>query len=71
MNEVLKRSGGELDAWWRENRPAAPEPFAEAIAHVPVTIADAPDAGTRYPHPSAGGGAQDPSASYEKSRVLR
>ncbi len=38
----------DIDAWWRENRPEAPDMFqAELIAALQL-LADAPNTGTRY-----------------------
>lgn len=37
-----------LDAWWRENRPKAPELFREELAAALQTITEAPTLGQRY-----------------------
>jgi hypothetical protein len=42
----------ELDAWWRENREKAPDLFDQELALAFRTIAAAPAAGRRYPHPT-------------------
>jgi plasmid stabilization system protein ParE len=39
-----------IDAWWRENRPSAPELFSSELAAAFSTLACAPNAGTPYPH---------------------
>ena len=38
-----------IDAWWRENRPVAPELFASEVAQVLSLLARAPKFGKRYP----------------------
>lgn len=40
----------EVDAWWRENRPASPDLFEQELSQAFATIAGAPNAGSRYPH---------------------
>lgn len=37
-----------IDAWWRENRPAAPTLFAEELAQVLELLRGSPDAGETY-----------------------
>jgi plasmid stabilization system protein ParE len=44
-----------LDAWWRENRPASPDLFAEELAEAFSTVGLAPEAGHRYVHPTIRG----------------
>jgi plasmid stabilization system protein ParE len=44
-----------IDAWWRGNRLAAPDLFAEELAEAFSTIELAPEAGQRYPHPDVKG----------------
>jgi plasmid stabilization system protein ParE len=41
-----------IDAWWRENRPAAPELFLEELAASCELLAGAPRIGREYSHPS-------------------
>jgi len=42
-----------IDAWWRENRPAAPHLFADEFAEALLTLAETPAAAVRYaPKPS-------------------
>ncbi len=42
-----------IDAWWRENRPAAPDLFAEEFMAALSALADTPAMGVRYaPRPS-------------------
>lgn len=43
----------ELDAWWRANREKAPDLFEQELANGLRTIASAPGAGKRFPHPEA------------------
>jgi len=38
-----------IDAWWRENRPSAPELFVAELSSAFATLASAPKAGTPYP----------------------
>ncbi len=38
----------EIDAWWRENRPAAPNLFAEELEDALGTLAETPALGVRY-----------------------
>ena len=45
-----------VDDWWQLNRPAAPDLFAEELAHCFVVLAQAPMIGKRYRlHPSVPG----------------
>lgn len=44
-----------IDAWWRANRTASPDLFAQELAEAFSTIGLAPDAGHRYPHPEVKG----------------
>ena len=44
-----------IDSWWRANRTASPELFAQELAEAFSTIALAPEAGRRYPHPEVKG----------------
>lgn len=37
-----------IDAWWRENRPAAPAMFSDELEKALELIAEAPDIGRRY-----------------------
>ncbi len=39
--------------WWRTNRPAAPDLFAEELAHCFVVLAESPEIGKRYRRQSA------------------
>jgi len=39
-----------IDAWWRENRGASPDLFAQELAEAFATIGLAPEAGHRYRH---------------------
>ena len=42
-----------IDAWWRENRPAAPNLFAEELEQALRALAETPALGVRYaPKPS-------------------
>ena len=42
-----------IDAWWRENRQAAPNLFAEELEAALLALADTPTLGVRYaPRPS-------------------
>ncbi len=44
-----------IDAWWRDNREAAPDLFAQELAEAFSAIEVAPEAGSRYPHPQLKG----------------
>ena len=44
-----------LDVWWRTNRAASPNLFAEELAEAFSTVELAPEAGHRYPHPEIKG----------------
>jgi plasmid stabilization system protein ParE len=43
-----ERQASEMDAWWREHRPAASDLFADELAAVGELIANVPSAGTIY-----------------------
>ena len=45
----------DVDGWWRENRLAAPDLFAQELASAFETIATHPGVGHRYPHPKVRG----------------
>jgi plasmid stabilization system protein ParE len=40
-----------IDRWWRRERPAAPNLFAEELAAAFELLASVPKAGRRYRHP--------------------
>lgn len=40
-----------VDAWWRENRPQAPQLFEEELSHALAMLAGASKIGHPYPHP--------------------
>jgi plasmid stabilization system protein ParE len=44
-----------IDDWWRENRTAAPDLFAEELAAALSLLARAPRLGRRYTHPTVNG----------------
>ncbi len=44
-----------IDAWWCENRTAAPNLFLEELAAAQQTICDAPQIGRKYHHDSVPG----------------
>ena len=44
-----------IDDWWRANRVAAPDLFAQELAESLSTIELAPEAGHSYSHPSVAG----------------
>jgi plasmid stabilization system protein ParE len=37
-----------IDAWWRENRPGAPDLFASELEQALTALADSPTLGVRY-----------------------
>lgn len=45
----------EVDGWWRANRPASPDLFAEELAASFDTIGHTPDIGRLYRHPTVPG----------------
>ena len=44
-----------VDAWWRENRAAAPDLFVDELAVVLALLTALPLVGKRYPHPTVPG----------------
>lgn len=48
LSEEAHRQVGEIDAWWRENRPAAPDLFARELGHALTMLEETPTLGTRY-----------------------
>jgi len=44
-----------IDHWWRRERPAAPNLFAEELSAAFELLASVPNAGKRYRHPSVPG----------------
>lgn len=44
-----------IDTWWRSNRKAAPNLFAEELGEVIELLELAPEVGRRYPHPEVRG----------------
>ena len=45
----------EIDAWWRENRPAARVQVTEQLAAAFDLLAHSPALGSLYPHPTIAG----------------
>jgi len=39
---------GVIDAWWQDNRRAAPDLFANELAHTLTALADTPGLGIMY-----------------------
>lgn len=39
---------GVIDAWWRDNRRAAPDLFANELPHTLTALADTPGLGIMY-----------------------
>lgn len=44
-----------IDVWWRTNRSASPDLFAQELAEALSTVELAPEAGHRYSHPEIKG----------------
>lgn len=53
--EQAERQIRTVNRWWRENRLAAPDLFAEEFASALDVISTQPGVGRRYPHRSIGG----------------
>lgn len=49
LAETAKKHAAEIDEWWRENRPSAPDLFADELIAARSLIGDAPHIGTRFP----------------------
>ena len=49
--EPAQRHIREVDRWWRKNRLAAPDLFAQELGAAFETISTHPGAGRRYAHP--------------------
>jgi plasmid stabilization system protein ParE len=53
LSDEAQAQVDEIDAWWRENRPAAPNLFAEELTVALRALAETPAMGVRYtPRPS-------------------
>jgi hypothetical protein len=49
VRKIVSESGvGKKGAWWRENRPGAPDLFTNELDHALVKLEQAPTIGTRY-----------------------
>ena len=48
--EPAERQISAVDLWWRENRPAAPELFAQELASAFETVSAYPGVGRRFSH---------------------
>jgi plasmid stabilization system protein ParE len=40
----------QIDAWWRSNRPAAPDLFLEELSTALALLSEAPGVGAPHPH---------------------
>lgn len=40
----------QIDAWWQENRPEAPNLFLEELADAPALLIDSPGIGSPFRH---------------------
>jgi plasmid stabilization system protein ParE len=43
-----QREADRIDAWWRENRPSAPDLFARELVYFVELLLDVPTLGTAY-----------------------
>jgi hypothetical protein len=43
-----ERQAAEMDFWWRENRPAAPDLFANELDQALIALEGTPGLGLRY-----------------------
>jgi len=48
LSEQADDQVGKIDTWWRANRPAAPELFADELEAALTALDDTPTLGTRY-----------------------
>lgn len=48
LSDEARAQVHEIDAWWRENRSAAPDLFANELAQVLTRLEDEPTLGTSY-----------------------
>ena len=48
LSEEARAQAHEIDAWWRENRPAAPELFTNELADALTKLEQKPNLGTPY-----------------------
>ena len=55
VTDAASRQIRAVGDWWRENRPAAPELFADELTAALDAISTHPGLGRRYPHPRVSG----------------
>jgi plasmid stabilization system protein ParE len=48
LSDEAKAEVARVDAWWRENRPAAPDLFVDELEQALLALQDAPAIGTGY-----------------------
>lgn len=48
LSDEAKAEVARIDAWWRQNRPAAQDLFLDELEQALVALEDAPAIGTRY-----------------------
>lgn len=48
LSDEAKAEVARVDAWWRQNRPAAQDLFLDELAQALVALVDAPAIGTHY-----------------------
>ena len=48
LSDEAKAEVARVDAWWRQNRPAAPDLFLDELEQALTALADAPALGTLY-----------------------
>jgi plasmid stabilization system protein ParE len=55
ISETAREQIAEVEAWWVENRPAAPDLFTDELAAALALLSEAPRSGVPYLHPRATG----------------
>lgn len=48
LSDEARAAAGRADAWWRENRPAAPDLFANELDQALLALDGSPGVGLRY-----------------------
>jgi len=48
LTDIAEGHAERIDAWWRKNRPAAPELFMQELGAVIVLLGTAPETGEKY-----------------------
>jgi plasmid stabilization system protein ParE len=48
LSDEARAEVARIDAWWRQNRPAAPDLFVDELEQALLALRDAPAIGTHY-----------------------